>query len=879
MTLQPGRRLGPYEVLAALGAGGMGEVYRARDTRLGRDVALKVLPADVAGDPERRRRFEREARAVAALDHPGVLALFDVGESDGVAFMVTELLEGETLRERLLRGAVSCERAAEWGATAAEALAAAHERGIVHRDLKPENLFLTRDGRLKILDFGLTKEVLIAKGGEEDPTLSSPTRAGLVLGTLGYLSPEQARGEPVDGRSDIFSLGCVLHEALTGRRAFGGKTAQDLIAAVLRDEPPDAASLRADVPGGLGRVVRRCLAKEREVRFQSASDLAFALRSVPPGSGAPVATVAPVPRASRRGWLPGLGLGLAAGLAASYALRPVTEVPEPIVLALTPGVSREASPAISPDGKFVAYLASEGGRTDVWVKFVGGGPAVNLTSASGLEIQSQATVGGLEISPDGSLIAVRAGPRGVPNAQRGIWLIPAPLGGPPRKLVDHASGLRWSADGQRIAYMRPDPASGDSIVVARADGLEERVVVPPAPEIHAHQPAWSADGAWIYFDRGLGKNNEAPTEIWRAPSAGGPAERVVATEGVAHAPLLTPDGRGLIYSGDQSGDALNLWWRPLSRGQDHRLTRGAGDYVAPRISRDGRRLVCEARTSTGSLRVLDLDPPTTDVGRLLTGVGARDAEPSSARSGRIVFSSARNGTRDIWVSEADGSNPRPLTSDVESDSLPAISPDGSRVAFVSNRGGRRGLWLVSAEGGAPRLLIPVDVADRPSWSPDGRRLVYAAGGANAQPGLWIISADGGPATAIPGVRGRCPAWSPTADLIAYTTSESAEVLIRFTSSGGEPQSGRLQVAQVATTAVDAIAFSWDGGRLAIGGSPGSADAEVVVVDLDRGSSRSVARLGSFSGLRGIAWSPDDRRLVYGLVQNESRILLFDGLRY
>jgi serine/threonine protein kinase len=228
VTLESGRRLGPYQVLSALGAGGMGEVYRARDTRLGREVALKVLPPDVAGDPARRSRLEREARAVAAFNHPGILGIHDVGEDEGLALIVTELLEGETLRERLRRGPVAFERVAQWGGSAAEALAVAHARGIVHRDLKPENLFLTRDGRLKVLDFGLAKELLVAAGGDEDPTLASPTRAGVVLGTLGYLSPEQARGEAVDGRSDIFSLGCVLYEALCGKRAFGGQTAQGI---------------------------------------------------------------------------------------------------------------------------------------------------------------------------------------------------------------------------------------------------------------------------------------------------------------------------------------------------------------------------------------------------------------------------------------------------------------------------------------------------------------------------------------------------------------------------------------------------------------------------------------------------------------------------
>jgi len=873
--LASGLRLGPYEILGSVGSGGMGEVYRARDTRLDRDVAVKTLPADVASDPVRRQRFEREARAVAALNHPGLLSLYDVGDAEGVTFIVTELLEGETLRDRLLRGPLPFERVQEWGAAVADALAAAHERGIVHRDLKPENLFLTRDGRIKVLDFGLAKELMFDKDASEAPTLASPTRTGVVLGTLGYLSPEQARSEAVDARSDLFSLGCVLWECLTDRRAFAGHTPQELIAAVLRDDLPSLASLRPDAPLGLARVVERCLVKDKSQRFQSASDLAFALRASGHVSGASTAVAAPAVRRSRLAWIAAVALGFVA-FAAGYALRRPPSAPVPRVQALTGGASREAGPVISSDGKFVAYLASEKGRTDLWVKFVGGGAGVNLTAGSGLEIQSQSTMGGPEISPDGSAIAVYGGPPSAPSTERGIWLVPAPLGGPPRLLVKRAGGLRYSSNGRRIAYMRPDPASGDAILVARADGADERVLFPAAPGIHAHEPAWSADGAFVYFDRGPMGMNQAPTEIWRVPSGGGEAEPVVTTQGIAQSPLPTPDGRALIYAGDQEGGALNLWWRPLHGGRERRLTSGAGDYLAPRLSRDGRRLVCEARTSNGSLRSLDLRQAATGLGLELTAAGADDSSPSVARSGMLAFVSARNGTRDIWVSEADGSNARPLTSDPDSDSLPAISPDGSRVAFVSTRGGRRGLWLVPTGGGPPAPVIAVDVLDRASWSADGRRLLYAAEGASHQPGLWIIPAEGGTPAQIPGVSGRCPAWSPVADDIAYFTSlpSSGVQTVRLTDSRG---AARLPNVAVPVGTVDTLAFSWDGRQLAVGRSPGIVKGEILLADLQKGTGRSVLLLDPFMGVRGLAWTPDDARLVYGVVRHESRILLFEGL--
>src|SRR5712692_7278870 len=285
MQLSPGTHLGPYEILSAIGAGGMGEVYRARDPRLARDVAIKVLPEHLSKDPQALARFEREAKAVAALSHPNILAIFDVGSEQGLSYAVTELLEGETLRTRLGRGAMAWRKAAETGAALADGLAAAHAKGITHRDLKPDNIFLTSDGRVKILDFGLARFTPAASPSDEGMT-QGETQVGTVVGTVGYMSPEQVRGAAVGPSSDIFSLGCVLHEMISGRRAFLGKTPAETLSAILRDNPAELTGTGVQIPQELERLIAHCLEKNAEERFQSARDLAFGLKAALGGSGA-----------------------------------------------------------------------------------------------------------------------------------------------------------------------------------------------------------------------------------------------------------------------------------------------------------------------------------------------------------------------------------------------------------------------------------------------------------------------------------------------------------------------------------------------------------------------------------------------------------------
>ena len=301
MALESGTKLGPYEIILPLGAGGMGEVYRARDTRLNREVAVKVLPAHFAGDPERLRRFEQEARATGVLNHPNILVIYDIGIHDGAPYIVSELLEGQTLRHRLEESSLSVRKAVEYSIQIAHGLAAAHEKGVIHRDLKPENVFITREGRIKILDFGLAKLTEVSGSASEVSTLASATEAGVLLGTVGYMSPEQVRGKPVDHRSDLFNFGAIFYEMLSGARAFQGDSGVETMNAILKEDPPDLASRATNVPPALSRIVRRCLEKNPDERFRSAQDIAFALDALSESSIAlPPAALAETPRVGRR---------------------------------------------------------------------------------------------------------------------------------------------------------------------------------------------------------------------------------------------------------------------------------------------------------------------------------------------------------------------------------------------------------------------------------------------------------------------------------------------------------------------------------------------------------------------------------------------------
>jgi len=740
-SLAAGLRLGPYEIVSPIGAGGMGEVYRATDTRLGRDVALKVLPRTFASDPDRLARFEREARAVATLSHPNILALFDVGTHDGTCYAVTELLEGETLRTRLAGGALPARKATDYAAQAARGLAAAHDKGIVHRDLKPENLFVTKDGRVKVLDFGLARQQGPADGAEDtrSPTLARPTDAGSVLGTVGYMSPEQVRGESVDTRSDIFSLGCVLYEMLAGKRAFLRDTAAETMTAILREDPPELAGSGARVSPALERVIRRCLEKKPGERFRSAEDLAFALETVGGGSESGVSGVAAAPRGSLADGRIRLAAGIVAALTLGAGLgyfargrgaAPTEASPGAAsFLQVTdfPGVERQ--PSLSPDGKSVVYVSDVSGNDDLYLLRVGGRNPVNLTA------DSPAPDYAPSFSPDGTKIAFRS-----ERAGGGVFVMEA-TGESVRRVSDLGQDPSWSHDGRELLVSTEaivDPMSRIGVAQLWAlsveSGLRRRVAatdaVGPRASPHGHRIA--------YWSRKMGRPDRDIYTVRADAKDATEKDEVAVTRdsAVDWNPEWSPDGRFLYFSSNRGG-TLNLWRVPIDEASGRTL--GPPEPVTTpstwcgwiSFSRDGSKLAFADLDDRSTVWAAGFDTHAEKVQgtarRVLRarGILSIDWSPDAAS---LAFTQRGQPWETLGVVKTDGSSLARLTESAYFSRLPAWSPDGARIAFYSTREGETALWTIRPDGSSlQRVSKPGPGIVYPAWSPDGSRIAVTRG--------------------------------------------------------------------------------------------------------------------------------------------------------
>jgi Tol biopolymer transport system component len=742
-----------YEVVSPLGEGGMGVVYKAQDTRLNRLVAIKVLPAGKVSDPERKRRFVQEAQTASALNHPGIVTIHDIDSENGTDFLVMEFIAGETLSQRISTGTLSLDESLNYAAQIADALAAAHGAGIIHRDLKPGNVMVTESGRVKVLDFGLAK--LQEAIGEQDSTRTNRlvTAEGTIVGTVAYMSPEQAEGKKIDARSDIFSFGAMLYEMVTGQRPFRGTTTISVLAAILREEPKPPAALAEAIPRELERIILRCLRKDPARRFQSMADLRVALDEVreelATGATSQVATPA-MPKRSRLGWILAMAACVAAGAGGAWWLAARDSGPadsDYLVRPLTTYSGIEQYPALSPDGKQIAFTW-DGGKNnndDIYVRSVAGGPALRLTTDPGRDIRPT-------WSPDGETIAFLR----VSGESSALHSVRA-LGGAEHKLFQfptwrsatfgpNPSAISWSPDGKLLAFPGGQEGEPLQIWVLPLDTREpRRISTVPKGWRGDYNPAFSPDSRTLAYVRGRDQFSRAILfqTIGRDGSpAGAPREMTDYTHAVGKLSWL-PDGRSLAVG---LGSDFPTLWR-FTPGQGFRSL-GLQSGVDPTVAFQGRRMAYT--NSTRERNIYRMDGPGPDGGArkfedchvsviIDSTVGQHDVMLSPDGS-RIAFASSRTGNRELYVGNADGSNQEALTSMGPATlGSPRWSPDGHWIAFDRYENGHSMIYAIRAEGGQPRRLTNPDGSDtRPSWSHDGK-WIYFSSNRGGRDGIWKLA--------------------------------------------------------------------------------------------------------------------------------------------
>ncbi len=891
MALAAGTKLGPYEIVASLGAGGMGEVYRARDPRLGREVAIKVLPTYFRRNLDRLRRFEQEARSAGALNHPNILAVYDVGTHDGSPYLVTELLEGITLRDRLGGSALPPRKAVECAVQIAHGLSAAHDKGIVHRDLKPENIFICRDGRTKILDFGLAKLTAPEAGDATvtDLELRDETGQGVVLGTAGYMSPEQVRGEKADARSDIFSFGVVLYEMLSGQRAFAGRSAADRASAILKEDPPDLRAAGRNIPAALDRIVHHCLEKNPEERFQSARDLAFHLDTAPPDSEPSAALPAFRKRRALSGWVIAcVAILAAAGAGWWYGERQQPDHREVTFLRLTDFAGLEDSPAFSPDGKSVAFVSDSTGSRHIWIRLLAGGPPLQITHDAGEHLEPRWS------QDSAALIYYTPPPEG--DAQGALWQVSA-LGGSPRRLISSMSGADVSHDGKRLTFFRLNGKQME-LVASDRNGSNARVVMQAAVSFSYRQPRWSPDDGSIAYLHSL--ENWAD-DIYVVPSAGGSVRQVTHDNTLMTGLAWLADGSRLLYSSARGSTVLYLptlhLWQISPAGKDlQQLTFGEAGDENPDVDHDGRIVVSRRHMQFDIWKFPVNGDPAENVRRAVRithQTGQVQTPTLSPDDRQLAYLSDNGGHGNLWVMELSSGETHQITYEQGSNvvmGVPLWSPDGSSIAFATNRpselGRGIGYWLIHPDGSGLRLAIPEGAWT--TWSGDSKWLYYADSSPVRDTGSFRLMkspVDGGAAVVVRSDNARGPALGPDGSALYYVVPlENLNGLLDYELRVARPEDGPSKLlARISGKRVPI----WQGLHPVI-----SKDGKWLVVPLDDGQGTNLWVVSTADGklrritdfgqkrtfiARRVAWSSDGKWVFAAVGEGDADIVQMDGL--
>jgi Tol biopolymer transport system component len=890
-----GTVIGHYRIVGKIGSGGMGVVYDAEDLKLRRHVALKFLPEEVAGQPRVLQRFRLEAQAASALNHPNICTIHEVDEVNGMVFIVMELLEGQTLKQTIAGKPLPLETVIDFGVQIAGAIDAAHAKGVVHRDIKPANIFVMKQRRVKVLDFGLAKLTRLPPNFEETGLIDR-TEPGTVMGTAGYMSPEQVRGLGVDGRTDIFAFGAILYEMLAGRRAFEKSTSADTMAAILNEEPPTISELAPNTPPALVRIVKRCLDKDPEQRFQSASDLAFALQALPESSGAmPGTVIEPVFTAeparglrSRPRWLKvaagALSISVVA-LATVVAYRWHQEQPplEQAALTAVPftALPEEAiSAAFSPDGSRIAFAwngdPAHGVKGfDLYAKALGSETLLRLTQHPSESISPV-------WSPDGTQIAFQR----LSGGDSGIYVVPA-LGGPERKL--HPTGtpadnfswfswhsfaqISWSPDGKWIAFA--DMAPGEEygrIYLLSTETLETKQV-PISPNcVGEGLPAFSHNGEYLAYWCFLSENGEAVLQS--LPIRGSQPKTIPPSQRFPNGLTWSADDEKLIYSlisianGTTTSELSQV---TVANGSTKQLA-FAGGAMLPAVSARNGELAYSSLSTSLNIWRRDLLHPESPAVELMPSSRAQTDAQYSPDGKRIVFDSFRSGIQGVWISADDGSNLVQISNPQDQSGSPQWSPDGNKIAFDSRPRDHWEIYVADVDEGKPRKLVTnISSVIRPHWSRDGKWIYFRSDGPG-RTGVYRCPAAGGKAIALSQDTDGLVSQESFDGKTLYFASSSARTVLRKVSLRGLPgtaSEGGDGLPRVSNAAVWTVS---PGGIYFV---PAEAPKSLRYFDFATRQIRPIFEVDKYFG-SGLSVSPDGRWILYSLVGNvNSDIMLVD----
>jgi len=872
-----GKTLGHYQITEKLGEGGMGVVYKARDTHLDRFAAIKVLPPEKVSDPERKRRFIQEAKAASALNHPNIITIHDIDQADGVDFIAMEYVTGKTLDELIPRKGMKLGAALKIAVQIADALARAHAAGIVHRDLKPSNTMVDEHGQVKILDFGLAKLTEQIQGDSSDTAATADierkpiTEEGVIVGTVSYMSPEQAEGKKVDARSDIFSFGSLLYEMVTGQQAFRGDTKLSTLAAIINKEP---AALPAETPHDLEKVISRCLRKDPARRFQNMADLKVALEELKEESDS--GKLAGVTLAARKPqrrpiWMAAvigavMLCAVALGVVAYWLLRSADQTAQTSMIAVpfTSYPGYEAFPSFSPDGNQVAFIwdGEKQDNDDIYVKLIGPGSPIRITTDAAEEMDPV-------WSPDGRWIAFV---RMLPRAKAGFFVVPA-LGGPERKLAETSSEnwfgtlpgprVAWWADGKwLIIANKSSPSEPCALFCLSVNTGEERQLTHPPATVNDSGVALSPDGRTLAFIRQVAWG---ASDIYLLPLSGelapqGEPVRLTFEEQWARSPAWTPDGREIVFSLGTFRGTYNLWRIAVSAaGRESKPQRVASvgeDGITPAISRGTPARLAYAKFQTDAnvwRRDLSIAGKGQPAAKLIAS-SRNDCVPNYSPDGkRIAFHSNRSGSEQLWVANEDGSNAVQLTwQPAFSVGWPVWSPDGQSIHFSATLGGQLRSFLVRVTGGEPSQLSEY----LGGWSRDGRWAYYRRPGRQ----VWKKPVAGGEPNQVTKSPGKFIGESPDGKFVYFSKGSSPPSLWRVSASGGEETEILHEFDHPANLCITDRGIYFVPARNEAGGG----SSVIQLLRPDTGKIEVVARTDK-DPYYGLTVSPDGRWLLYSEV--------------